>query len=149
MTHAPQLYTMTPANGNIFRVTGTLRGESTAHRWIALPKASDAELWCFLWCAPEEMVEQTIDAPVVWDANALIWRHNNEQAQYCWIPTSAIDLVSINPIAISIVKRKAWTKKSCCDHHPGRPLFNIKTAFPTRCYKSKTVTRPFTTGLSL
>ena len=23
------------------------------HRWIPRTKASDAELWCFLWCAPE------------------------------------------------------------------------------------------------
>ena len=28
-------------------------GELTGHRWIPLTKASDAELWCFLWSAPE------------------------------------------------------------------------------------------------
>ena len=49
---------MTSSNGNIFRVTGHLRGESTGHRWIPLTKASDAELWWFLWCAPEQTVEQ-------------------------------------------------------------------------------------------
>ena len=38
---------------NIFRVTGPLRGEFTGHRWIPLAKASDAELCCFLWSAPE------------------------------------------------------------------------------------------------
>ena len=27
--------------------------ESTGHRWILLTKASDAELWCFRWSAPE------------------------------------------------------------------------------------------------
>ena len=27
--------------------------ESTGHRWIPLTKASDAELWCFLWSVPE------------------------------------------------------------------------------------------------
>ena len=36
---------MTSSNGNIFRVTGPLCGEFTCH------KASDAELWCFLWSA--------------------------------------------------------------------------------------------------
>ena len=36
--------TMTSSNENIFRVTGPLWGESTGHRWIPLPKASDAEL---------------------------------------------------------------------------------------------------------
>ena len=27
------------------------------HRWIALTKASDVELWCFLWSASEQTVE--------------------------------------------------------------------------------------------
>ena len=44
---------MTSLNGNIFRVTGPLCGEFTGHRWIPRTKASDAELWCFLWFAPE------------------------------------------------------------------------------------------------
>ena len=38
---------MTSSNGNIFRVTGPLCGEFTGHRWIALTKASDVELWGF------------------------------------------------------------------------------------------------------
>ena len=42
---------MTSSNGNIFRVTGPLCREFTCHRWIPLTKASDAELWCFLWFA--------------------------------------------------------------------------------------------------
>ena len=40
---------MTSSNGNIFRVTGPLCVEFTGHRWIPITKASDAELWCFLW----------------------------------------------------------------------------------------------------
>ena len=44
--------TITSSNGNIFRVTGLLYGEFTGDRWILLAKASDAELWCFLWSAP-------------------------------------------------------------------------------------------------
>ena len=35
-----------------FRVTGPLCGEITGHRWTPLTKASDVELWCFLWSAP-------------------------------------------------------------------------------------------------
>ena len=38
----------------IFRVTGPLCGEFTGHHWIPLTKASDAELSCFLWSAPEQ-----------------------------------------------------------------------------------------------
>ena len=44
---------MTSSNGNIFHVTGHLCGEFTGHRWILRTKASDAELWSFLWSAPE------------------------------------------------------------------------------------------------
>ena len=35
-----------------FRVTGPFSEEFNGHRWIPLAKASDAELWCFLWSAP-------------------------------------------------------------------------------------------------
>ena len=44
---------MTSSNGNIFRVTGHLCGEFTCPRWIPRTKASNAELWCFLWSASE------------------------------------------------------------------------------------------------
>ena len=44
---------ITSSDGNIFRVTGHLCGEFTGHRWIPCTKASDAELWCFLWSAPQ------------------------------------------------------------------------------------------------
>ena len=63
---------MTSSNGNTFRVTGPLWGESAGHWWIPLTKASGVELWCFLWSAPEQTVEQRIGtAPVIWDAIAL------------------------------------------------------------------------------
>ena len=44
---------MASSNGNIFRVTGHLCGESSGPRWIPRTKFSDAELWCFLWSASE------------------------------------------------------------------------------------------------
>ena len=46
--------------------------ESTGHRWVPLTKANDTELWCFLWSAPEQMAEQTIETPLIWDAIVLI-----------------------------------------------------------------------------
>ena len=63
---------MTSSNGNIFRVTNPLCGEFTGNRRIPRTKARDAELWCFLWSVPEQTVEQTIVAPVIWDAIVLI-----------------------------------------------------------------------------
>ena len=46
-------FMVTSSNGNIFRVTGPLCGEFTGPRPILRTKASDAELWCFLWSASE------------------------------------------------------------------------------------------------
>ena len=46
----PQIINMmTSSNGNVFHVTGPLCGEFTGRRWIPHTKASDVELWCFLW----------------------------------------------------------------------------------------------------
>ena len=45
---------MTSSNGNLFRATEPLWGESTGDWWIPPTKASDAELWWFLWSAPEQ-----------------------------------------------------------------------------------------------
>ena len=47
----------TSSNRNIFHVTGLFVQEFPSHRWIPLTKASDVELWCFLWSAPEQTVE--------------------------------------------------------------------------------------------
>ena len=47
-------------------------GNSPGHRWIPLAKASDAELWCFLWSAPDQTVGVTVETSVIWDAVALI-----------------------------------------------------------------------------
>ena len=55
-----------------FSVTVPLCGGFTGHRWIHHTEASDVELWCFLWSAPEPTPEQTMGAPVIWDAIALI-----------------------------------------------------------------------------
>ena len=66
------LYMMTSSNGDILCVTVPLWGEYTGHRWIPLTKASGAELWYFLWSAPEQTVDQSIETPVIWDVIALI-----------------------------------------------------------------------------
>ena len=41
---------MMSSNGNIFRITGPLWGESTGHRWIPLTKASDVKIFSLI-CA--------------------------------------------------------------------------------------------------
>ena len=59
-------------NWKQFRASGPLRGESTGQRWIPLKNTSDAELSWFIWSAPEQTVEQTLDTPVICDAMELI-----------------------------------------------------------------------------
>ena len=63
-----------------FHVTGPLWGKSTGYQWIPLTKAIDVELLCFLWSAPEQTVEQTIEMPVIWNTITLImlWLNSNE-----------------------------------------------------------------------
>ena len=63
---------MTSSDGNIFRVTDRLWGETTGHWWITPTKASNAELWCVLCCVPEQTPDQTVDMPVIWDTMVLI-----------------------------------------------------------------------------
>ena len=63
---------MMSSNGNIFCGTGLLCGEFTGHQWIPGTRASDVELWCFLWSAPEPTFEQTIETSLIWDAIVLI-----------------------------------------------------------------------------
>ena len=41
--------------------------ESTGPGWIPIIKASHVELLWFLRCAPEQTVEQTMEAPVIWE----------------------------------------------------------------------------------
>ena len=63
---------MTSLTGNIFRVTDPMCEEYTGHRWFPLTKANDAEILCFLWSAPEQTDEQSIEHPVFSDATELI-----------------------------------------------------------------------------
>ena len=68
---------MTSSNGNTV-LLGLCEGNPAAiNAWIPLTKASDAERLCFVWCAPEQTVEQTLDLPVICDAVMVMWRHCN------------------------------------------------------------------------
>ena len=71
-SHVYDYLMMTSTNENLFGVSGPLWGESTGHRWIPLTTASDAELRCFLSCAPEQKIEQSVQMPVIRDVMALI-----------------------------------------------------------------------------
>ena len=59
-------YMMTSSNGSIFCLM------ALCDWWIPLIKASDRELWCILWSAPEQMFEQATETWVIWEAIMLI-----------------------------------------------------------------------------
>ena len=57
---------MTSWNGNFSALLALREGNPP------VTKSSDGELWCFLWSAPEQTVEQTVGTLVIWYAIALI-----------------------------------------------------------------------------
>ena len=69
---------VTSSNGNIFRVTGHLCGEFTGHRWIPRTKASDAELWCFLWSAYELRLSEQLWGWWFETLSHPLWRRCND-----------------------------------------------------------------------
>ena len=78
------------------------------HRWplVPLAKASDAELWCFLWFAPELTIEQTIESPVTWDTMALIMTTLKGKVGHSWkwYP----DALSISHVAATRLTVGRW-----------------------------------------
>ena len=71
------------------------------HHWIPFTEASDMGLWYFLWSVLEQMVEQTIKTPVVWDAIVLIMtslyimkylpEHGNQEVEHKNIGDEDVD----------------------------------------------------------
>ena len=64
-------FMVTSSNGNISALLALCAGNSPVTGEFLSENASDAELWCFLWSAPERTAELTIET-VIWDAIALI-----------------------------------------------------------------------------
>ena len=59
---------MTSSKGNIFRVTGTLCGEFTGHRWIQRTKVSDASFDIFFNLRPNKRhYELPMEKKVPWN----------------------------------------------------------------------------------
>ena len=68
---------MTSSNGNIFRVTSPLCGKFTGPQWIPHTKASDAELWCFLWSTPNKRLSKQMQGWWFETHSPPLWRHSN------------------------------------------------------------------------
>ena len=70
---------MTSSKGNIFRVTGLSCGEFIGHRWIPLTKASDAELWSFLWLGLYKRLSKQSRGWWFETPSCSLWRYCNDQ----------------------------------------------------------------------
>ena len=68
---------MTSSNGDIFRVTGPLQGEFIGHRWIPLPKGSDAEIWFFLYLRLNKRLSKQTRRWWFETPSCLSWRYFN------------------------------------------------------------------------
>ena len=75
-------FMMTSSNGNIFHVTGHLCWEFTCHPWIPRTKASDAELWCFLWSALNKQLSKQSWGWWFETPSRPLWRHCNVRMCY-------------------------------------------------------------------
>ena len=75
--HCHTFNMMTSSNGNIFRVTVPLWGESTGHRWILLTKASDAELWCFFDLRLNKRLSKQSRHRWLGTPSRSLWHHSN------------------------------------------------------------------------
>ena len=53
-----------------------LQGKYTGDRWIPITKGDRHGLWCLRWCSPIQIVEQTVESLVIWDAMMLPWNIN-------------------------------------------------------------------------
>ena len=71
---------MTSSNGNIFRVTCPLCGEFTGLRRIPLTKASNAELWCFLYLRLNKQLSKQSWGWWFEMPSCSLWRHCNAVA---------------------------------------------------------------------
>ena len=85
---------MTSSNENIFRVTGHLCGEFIANLWIPLTKASDTELWCFLWINDNRWFPKPRPVTRIFDVfyDLTLNKRLSKQSWGCWFETQSCSL---------------------------------------------------------
>ena len=111
------------SSGNIFYVTGPLWGESSGYQWIPHTKASDVELWCFLWSVHEEAIEQRIETQVIWDAITLIMKSKKSKS----FPTQRPVTWSFD-VFFDLCMKKQLSKELRCKwfEMPSHSLWSLK-----------------------
>ena len=74
------VHMMTSSNGNIFRVTGPLCGEFTG----PLTKASEAELWHFLWYTPDKRLNNLRRRRAHYDVTVMNMVNGHDYTNFHW-----------------------------------------------------------------
>ena len=103
-------FMMTSWNGDMFRVTGHLWGEFTGDRWFPRIKASDAELRCFLWSAPEQTMSKQSRRRWFETPSRSFWHHCN----------------IIHIIRIPVCPWRRWIR--CLSYVAGRKLLSYNAS---------------------
>ena len=83
-----------------FPVTVPLWGECTGHRWIPLTKTSDAELWCFLWSAPERLCKHSRRR----------WIETPSRSLWCYCNVKGYHMRSLKPLPKLMLTTKTLEK---------------------------------------
>ena len=100
---------MTSSNGNIFRVTGLLRGEFTGHRWIPCTKASEAVLRCFFDLRVNQQLSKQWMRRCFEKQSRLLWRQCNSQERRNLIANALeLRLSRINPPISYVVRLQSF-----------------------------------------
>ena len=94
----------------------------------SLAKTSDEELWCFLWSAPEQTFEKTIETLMIWDATAL------KRTSLYWPKSTLCQLVDM-------YNRRFRPDKTC---KPESPLWYICIGYRDRHHKRANASHAFT-----
>ena len=79
-------------------------------------------LWCYLWCAPEKMVELTTDVPVIWAVMLLIvmslkcpWKQSSAKFQSRHIHFHSIKWISNCPLqfclGLNVLCEMTWKRR--------------------------------------
>ena len=79
------------------------------HRWpVDSPhKASDVKLLFFL-CAPDQTVEQTVEAPVILSAIMSMWRHYNEIVHWQGHPILVVNVTAYICFNHAVIREPYW-----------------------------------------
>ena len=93
--------------------------------WLVSQRAGYAELWCLLYCWPEEVIEQTIALWVCFDALRLKWHYFNGIFIQAVISVASLSVtVNLLQSTIAYITKYGWGGWGCevsCgekkDHH--------------------------------